>query len=77
MKSATTKSLSFVCKLFHSVPKCLVLVRLPFAPQRIAAQTDEISSAALTQPKADYDIDRSLSPRLGRQKFFATTAFKA
>ena len=66
MEPTTTIPFALRCKFFHPGSKRFVLIRLPFPPRRIPAQTDETSGAAPAQPKAVFDIDRGLAPCLGR-----------
>ena len=66
MEPAATISFALRCQLLHPGTKCFVLIRFPFVPQGVPAQVHEAAGAAITQPKAVFDIGRGIPPCLGR-----------
>jgi hypothetical protein len=66
MEPTTTMPFALRCKLLHPGTKRFVLIRFPFVPQGIPAQVHEAAGAAITQPKAIYDVGGGIPPCLGR-----------
>ncbi len=66
MEHATTIPFMLRCELLHPVTERFVFVRLPLVPQGVPAQVHEAAGAAVTQPKAVFDIGRGIPPCLGR-----------
>jgi hypothetical protein len=65
MKSAATKSLPLLGKLFHPLSEGFISVWLLLIAQGVPSEANEATGTSLAQPKAAYYINSCFSSCLG------------